>query len=314
MLYGGLFLLSLLLTYGVRQFAWRRAIMDIPNERSSHTIPVPRGGGVAIILSFYIGLVWIRPGLEASLFYALLWGIPIALISLLDDLITLSSGIRLGIQALAITGALYTLGGVTQIDLGWVSLSGWYLNLLAWLCMIWIVNLYNFLDGIDGYAAMETIVMGVGAAFFLNPLLGGVIIASAGGFLLLNWHQASIFMGDVGSATLGFVFAVLIFYRTDHEMLYGWLILLAPFWFDATVTLLRRWRRGEAVMSPHRKHAYQRLVQSGWRHDQVVWAVLGVNLLFLLLLFVLPWRVLFLLNLLAMMLLYRFVEHKKAFS
>jgi len=315
MRYVGLFVLSLLLTYLVKRIALKRAILDIPNERSSHTVPVPRGGGVAIILVFYLGLLWIRPEIDPCLFQALLWGIPVALISLLDDLLTLSSRVRLAVQAFAAAGALYSLGGVERIDLGFLTLSGQYLNVLAFLAMIWIVNLYNFLDGIDGYAAMEAMVMGTGIVLFLDPALGWVILASVAGFLFFNWHKASIFMGDVGSATLGFIFSVVIFYRTDEGMIYGWLVLLAPFWFDATVTLIRRWKQGEAVMSPHKKHAYQRLVQSGWRHDQVVWAVLGIDLLFLVLLYAVhPWWIVFLLNLLTMVFLYRSVEQIKAFS
>jgi len=315
MRYLGLLLLSFFLTYVVRKVALDRAILDMPNERSSHTVPTPRGGGVAIVAVFYLGLLWIRPEIDPHLFRALLWGIPVALISLLDDLLTLSSKVRLMVQAFASAGALYALGGVDRIDLGLLTLSGWYLNALAFLAMVWIINLYNFLDGIDGYAAMEAMVMGAGVWLFISPALGGVILASVMGFLFFNWHKASIFMGDVGSATLGFIFAVLIFYRTDEGMIYGWLVLLAPFWFDATVTLIRRWRRGEAVMSPHKKHAYQRLVQSGWRHDQVVLAVLGIDLLFLALLLIVPyWWLVFLLNLLVMALLYRTVEHKKAFT
>jgi len=314
MIYIGLFLLSVLLTYAIKSYANKKAIFDIPNERSSHSTPTPRGGGLAIITVFYFGLFYFKEGLDSRLFYALLCAAPIALISLMDDIFALSSRIRFFVQSVSAVMALYILGGVTSIDFIVFELHGWWLNIVAFIAMIWLTNLYNFLDGIDGYAGSEAVVVGLGLSlFFYNPL-GLVIVAACLGFLLFNWHKASIFMGDVGSATLGFIFAVFVFYDTGHGNIYIWLILLSLFWFDATLTLVRRYRNGETITKAHKKHAYQRLIQSGWSHDKVVWSSLVFNLIFFVLLyFVENVLIVFMLNIIALYALMKLIDTKKSF-
>lgn len=288
--------------------------MDIPNERSSHTVPTPRGGGTAIIIVFYIGLFYFHERIDSELFYALLCGIPVALIGLLDDIFTLSSKIRFLVQSASAGMALYFLDGVTYIDFILFELQGWWLNIIAFFTMVWLTNLYNFLDGIDGYAGSEAVTVGLGLFLLFHHPLGLVIVAAALGFLIFNWHQASIFMGDIGSTTLGFIFAVFVFVDTSHGSIYIWLVLLSLFWFDATLTLIRRYFNGERISQAHKKHAYQRLVQSGWKHDKVAGATLLFNLLFLGLLYSgVNLFLVFVLNIISLTAIVKFIDAKKAF-
>jgi len=314
MIYIVLFFLSVVLTYGMKLFAQQKSIMDIPNERSSHTIATPRGGGIAILIVFYIGLIYFKEDVDSRLFYALFCAIPIAMVGFIDDVLTLSSNIRLLVQSMAVLGALYFLGGVHSMDFVLFNLEGLWLNLFAFIAMIWITNLYNFLDGIDGYAGSQAVVVGLGLFVLLHNPLGLVIVAASLGFLVFNWHKASIFMGDVGSATLGFIFAVFIFSDTSEGNIYIGLILLSLFWFDATLTLVRRLRNGENITQAHKKHAYQRLVQSGWSHDKVVGFSLVFNLIFIVLLYFIEqlWIV-FLFNIISLIVIAKLIDNKKSF-
>lgn len=313
MIYIALFFLSLVLTYAIRAYANKKAIFDIPNERSSHVIPVPRGGGLAIIIVFYTGLIYFQESIDSKLFYALLCAIPIALISFMDDIVTLSSKIRFFVQSASAWMALYFLGGVSSIDFILFELHGGWLNLIAFFTIIWLTNLYNFLDGIDGYAGSEAVMVGLGLFVFFHNPLGLVIVAASLGFLIFNWNKASIFMGDVGSATLGFIFAVFVFYDTGGGSIYIWLILLSLFWFDATLTLIRRYRNGETITQAHKKHAYQRLTQSGWSHSRVVLFSIVFNLMFFVLLYFMEniW-VVFMLNIIVLYVIMQLIDAKKA--
>ena len=314
MIYIALFIISIVLTYMIKAYALKKSVMDIPNERSSHTVPTPRGGGAAIIMVFYMGLFYFRESIDTELFYALLCGLPIAFIGLLDDVFTLSSKIRFLIQSVSAGMALYFLGGVASIDFVLFELQGWWLNIIAFFAIVWLTNLYNFLDGIDGYAGSEAVTVGLGLFLLFHNPLGLVIVAAALGFLLFNWHQASIFMGDIGSTALGFIFAVFVFADTGEGSIYVWLVLLSLFWFDATLTLVRRYLNGERISQAHKKHAYQRLVQSGWAHDKVVWTALLYNLLFLgLLYYVEHGWIVFMLNILSLIVIVRFIDSRKAF-
>jgi len=315
MVYIILLLVSIFLTYCIRWYTIKKSILDIPNERSSHTHSTPTGGGLAIVSTFYIGLFYFKEQIDIHLFTALLWAIPITIVSILDDIYTLSSKIRFIIQSLSSIMALYSLGGVNNIDFIWFELNGFWLNILAFVSMLWLTNLYNFLDGIDGYAAMETITVGIGFFILFQNPLGLVVSVSSLGFLFFNWHKASIFMGDVGSVTLGFIFSIFVFYDTGHGNIYIWLILLSLFWFDATVTLSRRYFNHEKITEAHKKHAYQRLVQSGWSPSRVVMYSGSINFFFLFLLDKLKTlQVLLIINIIIMYLLLKFIDMKKDFK
>lgn len=313
--YLGLLLLSIVLTYLIRSYALKRAIIDIPNERSSHSVPTPRGGGLSIIVVFYIGLFLFKESIDSKLFLALFSALPIAIVSILDDIYTLSSKLRLAIQVFSATLALYFLGGVAKIDFVFFSLTGWWLNIVALISIVWLTNLYNFLDGIDGYVATQTIMVGVGMFLLLHNPLGMVLAVGSLGFLFFNWDRASIFMGDVGSATLGFILSIFIFSDTTGEVIYFWLVMLLLFIMDATVTLYRRYRNGEKITQAHRKHAYQRLTQSGWSHQKVTLGLLFFNLLTLVLLYITQaWYLVFLFSVVIVVLILLYVEKIKRFE
>ena len=315
MIYIVLFFLSICITYIIRFYAKRKAILDIPNERSSHTLPTPRGGGLGIIILFILSLFYFYDSIDISLFYALLCVIPIAVISFVDDIFTLSSTLRVSVQSISAIGAIYLLGGVNHIDFLIFDLDGWWLNILAFMTIIWLTNLYNFLDGIDGYASSQAVMVGLGLFIFFQNPLGLVIVSISLGFLMFNWHKASIFMGDVGSASLGFIFAVFVFYDTSSGNILIWMILLSLFWIDASVTLVRRYINGEKITQAHRKHAYQRLVQSGWSHSLVVLSSILFNLIFLISIYFVPslW-ILFIINIISVFIIIRWIDTQKGFE
>ena len=317
MIYIFLFLLSVVLTYIIKVYAIKKAIIDIPNERSSHSIPTPRGGGLSIMIVFYIGLVFFKDTISDGLFYALWCSLPIVIVSLIDDIITLSSKSRFLVQSLSTILALYFLGGVNSIDFIYFKIDSSLLNIIAFFSIVWITNLYNFLDGIDGYAASQAIIGSLGLFLIFNNSLGMVLFVASSGFLVFNWHKASIFMGDVGSATLGFLFAIFCFSNTNDGNIYIWLVLLGFFWFDATVTLIRRYKNGENITKPHKKHAYQRLNQSGWSHSKISLHLLIFNLIFLVLILFFSKEFIFYLfftNLTLLYILMKFTDTKKSFE
>lgn len=287
MSYLALFLFSLLLTFFIKYIALKKSLLAVPNERSSHIVPTPHGGGIAIAVTWFLGLLYLFTcrGMDARLFEALLVGILLSSVSFLDDLYELSPKKRLLTQAFVSGMGLYLLGGLSYIDMGLFVLENQILtNGIAFLGIMWCINLYNFLDGIDGYAGSEAIFLGfagwllVGGDYFL------VLIASVLGFLVWNWQRAKIFMGDVGSTLLGYNIAIFALYSQNNgTSILIWLILFGLFWFDATLTLWRRYRNHEKLSCAHKKHAYQRLTQSGWTHQKVVMASIVLNMVLLIL-------------------------------
>ena len=293
MIYAFLFLLSFVLTYVIKNHAIKNSLVAEVNERSSHTVPTPHGGGIAIAISWFVGLIYLyfNHQIESSLFYALMSGMIISVVSYLDDLFELSTKIRLTTQTLVALLGLYFLGGFETLDLFYFSTKNQVItNIFAFLMIVWFINLYNFLDGIDGYAGSEAIFLGM-AGFIL---FGGehflILIVATLGFLIWNWHKAKIFMGDVGSTLLGYNIAIFTLYYANQEPsnLWVWIALFGLFWFDATLTLLRRYKNGEKLSQAHKKHAYQRLTQSGWGHDKVVKASILVNIILLMIVYLIP--------------------------
>jgi UDP-N-acetylmuramyl pentapeptide phosphotransferase/UDP-N-acetylglucosamine-1-phosphate transferase len=256
---------------------WAPSALDIPNPRSSHTRPIPRGGGLAIVAGFLVGLaVWVASGGSLSP-RALGWlagALLVAGVSFLDDLRSLPAVPRLITHALA--AILLTVVGVQERETP--------LLVALPLAFVWIglvTNVYNFMDGIDGLAATQAIIAGaalaIGGLIVKNPLIatsGGLLATASAGFLLYNWPPARLFMGDVGSTFLGFSFAGLILLGNigvggGRLPLEFGVVILAPFLFDSLVTLARRIARGERWYAAHRSHYYQRLTQRGWSHRQV---------------------------------------------
>ncbi len=269
------FLLSYLLTLSYKHLAVRHKVLDIPNERSSHVIPTPKGGGIAIVIAWYAGLVvlFYLGYVPENLFYALLSGSILAVISFLDDLIDLKPLVRLFAQVFTAILSLWFIGGFNPLVLGNITISLPYILLpVALIGIVWFINLFNFLDGIDGYAPLEASTIALVIFIITGNPLCLVLLGSVMGFIIWNWPKAKIFMGDVGSTQLGFILVVLGIYchnATDLSII-QWLMLTSVFWFDATLTLFRRWRNGEKLSKAHKKHAYQRAVQSGLSHQTTI--------------------------------------------
>ena len=276
--------------------------IDHPNERSLHSKPTPRSGGVAILASVLIGLGVAALGyavvprstgfLPNGFASASVWIVGsialVATVSFLDDRRGLPIGLRFAVQAIAagivVWGAGLTLPsipipGITTIGLGWFAAP------VSVLFLLWMTNLYNFMDGMDGFAGGMTVI-GCGLLGYLGwqaqhpviPVIATLQSAAAAGFLVRNFPPARIFMGDVGSVCTGFLVAALIVLGCRDGVFDLWvpLIVFSPFILDASVTLVRRAYRHEKVWEAHREHFYQRLVLSGWGHRRTVLAEYGV--------------------------------------
>jgi len=313
-----IFALSIFITAVVRYASHHHRFLDIPNERSSHTRATPHGGGVAVMTAFFAGVcyLYLNGQIDKALFFVLLSAVPVIIVSLIDDFFPLSAKLRLSVQTVSAISALYLLGGVSALNLGVFSLQGIWLNFFALLVILWLTNLYNFLDGIDGYAGSEALFVGLAAFLLFGNTVGLIIAAASAGFLLFNWHKASIFMGDVGSAPLGFIFAVLMLRDAPSPDFIAWAVLLSLFWFDASVTLWRRFRNKEKLSRAHKKHAYQRLQQAGYGHDRVVLSGMVINLVLFGLLSMAGERAYWLVFLITIAILWstmKYVDRKKAF-
>ncbi|MEM7111604.1 MAG: polysaccharide biosynthesis protein [Chloroflexota bacterium] len=268
----------------------RQILLDVPNERSSHTQPTPRGGGIAIASVTLLGIWLSSSALNAEQVLLLasytVAALLIAGVSLIDDWITLSNRLRFTIHIVAAVLVVVRIGFwqtiplpfVGNIDIGLLGIP---------LTLIWVVgltNAYNFMDGIDGIAGTVALIAGgtwamIGSSYEVPIItnLGLLIAASSLGFLAHNWHPARIFMGDVGSAFLGFTFATLPLLmvnlapqNSSNELfLAAGILVVWPFLFDAVFTFIRRLSQGEKVWEAHRSHLYQRLVIVGFRHNLV---------------------------------------------
>lgn len=291
------------LTYLVRKHALARQILDHPNERSSHRVATPRGGGLAIaIVTLSIVLIHTILGyVEIRLALAILCGgIAIAWIGWMDDISHARVPTRLAVQVLAASGAVVFLGGMPHMTFGTTTVSVGTTGggVLAVLGIVWCTNLYNFMDGIDGIAASEAVVVaGTGAVLaILSGRVGlGLVLATlagtSSGFLFWNWQPARIFMGDVGSGLIGFLLGTCAIAAQGGRPvpMTIWLVLLLVFLGDATITLGRRLRARESLHVAHRSHAYQRIVQAGWSHQRATLTVLLIDGI-LILLAVTMWR------------------------
>jgi Fuc2NAc and GlcNAc transferase len=279
----------------VRRHALRNAILDIPNMRSSHSAPTPRGGGLAIVAAFLSAVIFLAAAglLQINAAFVLAaGGGAVAATGYLDDRKTLPASVRICVHIIAATLAVFVIGGITQQTLRHMGLQGiWAASLLGVMAVTWSTNLFNFMDGIDGIAGSEAVFV-AGAGALLNSRFGGdsgltaamlALAAAAMGFLIWNWPPARIFMGDVGSGFLGFTLAVLGLAASRHSTVpvEVWAILSGVFLVDATVTLLRRIFRGDRWFEAHRLHAYQGLASRWQAHLPVTMLVIGINVFWL---------------------------------
>lgn len=292
---GAVFLVSMLLTGVIRRLALARGVLDVPNSRSSHVLPTPRGGGMAIVVTvlFTVGIMSLCGRAPADLAAALLIGGPlVALVGLIDDLRGVSVSARLAVQFAAFAWCVYRLGPLPPIHLGFSVVNlGVVGAIAAVVFLVWFLNAFNFMDGIDGIAGIEAVSVMTFAALLLihqgaEPSMTLALLAvaaSAAGFLVWNWPPARIFMGDAGSGFLGFFVGALAWATIVRGWLsiWVWLTLLGVFIVDATVTLLRRWYRGANLAEAHRSHAYQRLSRKYRSHSKVTLGILGINIVWL---------------------------------
>nr|WP_295885396.1 glycosyltransferase family 4 protein [uncultured Devosia sp.] len=279
-------------TMAIRKLASRVGLVQSPNERSSHSVPTPQGGGVAIAVIATLTAAALAGIFEPSfLIVAALCAI-LAGVGLADDLLELSPALRFPVQGMVIAALVGWALPLPDLVLPFgLAINGWLLPALIWLCALWWLNLFNFMDGIDGIAASQAIVILLGGlaislsadpGFLATPfgVLALITAAATGGFLVMNWSPARIFMGDAGSNAL----ALLIFafcLGTVQRGLIGypsWLILMSVFTTDATVALVRRTARGERPWRAHRRHAYQQLARR-WGHRRVSVVYTGITAL-----------------------------------
>lgn len=285
---------SWVMTLLVIRFSSRLRLIQYANQRSSHLMPTPSGGGIGIVVGAMVGggsSVW---GGDGHLLGFLYLALPLALLGLWDDVCHLQVTLRLIIQTLLILGLMTLQGLFGEADFGSIAWS-----LLILLLGVWWINLFNFMDGIDGLAAVQAVFMllaGSGLVILADPnlldsqfiLFCACLIAATLGFLALNWSPAKIFMGDTGSLWLAFMIFALALYSIHNGWLssVAWLILAAVFVVDASTTLVTRCLRGERWHEAHRSHAYQRfsrMLQQGGNegHRMVSTMVTGINLFFL---------------------------------
>jgi UDP-N-acetylmuramyl pentapeptide phosphotransferase/UDP-N-acetylglucosamine-1-phosphate transferase len=259
----------------------RGAVLDRPNERSSHVMPTPRGGGIAVIGTSVVAwlMLWGAGLVPLSAVVVAFGAAGLVVVSWLDDLRGLSPGLRLLAQFAAVAAGILALpqGAIFQ---GWLPPA--LDRIAATLLWVWFVNLFNFMDGIDGIDGGEAAAIGIGIVL----VAGGshdlaapavAIAAAALGFLVWNWAPARIFLGDVGSVPLGYLLGFLLYQLALRGAWQAALILPLYFLADATLTLLRRLARGERVWQAHREHFYQRAVQRGLGHAAVVLRVTAAN-------------------------------------
>ncbi|MCT7587578.1 MraY family glycosyltransferase [Aliarcobacter butzleri] len=319
MIYIILLLISFLLTYFIKNYMIKKSFVASVNERSSHTVPTPHGGGIAIAITWFIGLFYLYfiGQIENNLFYALLFGAVISIVSFFDDIYELSPKLRLIIQAIVAIEGLYFLGGFETLTFGIFDIqNSIFTNIFAFFMIIWFINLYNFLDGINGYAGSEAVFLSL-AGFILfggNHFL--VLAVAVLGFLYWNWNKAKIFMGDVGSTLLGYNVAIFTIYYANQEPtnFWIWIILFSIYWFDATLTLIRRKLNKERLSLAHKKHAYQRLTQVGWSHYKVTNYSIGLNiLLFAIVYFISNIFASFIISLIVLLFVIKYIDYKKAF-
>lgn len=284
-------LAAFLLTALIRRYALARSLMDVPNARSSHSVPTPRGGGVAIVCAFLLALagLWYVGQVTRDEFIALGGaGLLVAVVGFIDDHGHIPARWRLLGHGLAAVWLLAWLGGMPPVVIAGLPVTTpWLLAPLAVLYLVWLLNLYNFMDGIDGIAGLEAVV--VCLAMSALYLLGGhadaviaplVLAAAVVGFLIWNFPPARIFMGDAGSGFLGVTLGGLSLQGAwvAPAYLWAWLILLGVFIVDATVTLLRRLFNGDKVYEAHRSHAYQHAARRMAGHRPVTLAVAALTL------------------------------------
>ena len=287
------FIIAFGFTYFMRAYALKKNIIDNPNERSSHSVPTPRGGGVAVVGSYLLALVTLMYSQQLALhtgFILMAAGFVIALLGFLDDHGHINSMLRLAIHFLVAIGVVVSLGGFSEVTIFNGVQIGFIANIIAVLFLVWLLNLYNFMDGINGIASVEAITATVSMAILylllsisLNSEILWLLAACVFGFLLWNFPKAKIFMGDACSGFLGLILGILalIALKEDLALFCAWIICLGVFVVDATYTLIKRVLNGYKMYDAHRSHSYQILSRKWGSHTSVTLVVASINLFWL---------------------------------
>lgn len=289
-------LASFILTGVIRHYALTRNVLDIPNQRSSHSAPTPRGGGLAIVLAFGLGLLLLQSWQLVDSQILVLMGVTllVAGIGFCDDHAHVPARWRLLVHLVAAALVLTLLGGFPLLLLPWPldgMLQRWLID-LSWLgyifgtlLLVWFLNLFNFMDGTDGIAASESLFLSMalaGYAYYLDQALFYICLslsAASVGFLFWNWPKAKIFMGDAGSGFLGLWSGLLILMAAQQAavLLYCGLILFGIFMVDASYTLCLRFMSGQKWYDAHCSHTYQRAAKR-YGHLRVLLACWLINI------------------------------------
>lgn len=270
-----------------RRWSLRRDLMDHPNDRSSHSIPTPRGGGLIIVVVTLLSYAVIAAVFSTPFSWGYFVGaVIVAGVSWFDDLYSLPFWSRLIVHIAAAIALIVDVGYWNDVFVPLLTVSIPVGTVLGGICtvtwVVWLVNAYNFMDGIDGIAALQSTIAGIawsviGVVFDLPGvfLFGGLIACSSIGFLIHNWQPAKIFMGDVGSAFLGYTLAALPLLarwesKVDQPLLPTIAVLFVWFFFfDTVLTLVRRAFGKKRIWEAHREHLYQKLVIEGREHATV---------------------------------------------
>jgi UDP-N-acetylmuramyl pentapeptide phosphotransferase/UDP-N-acetylglucosamine-1-phosphate transferase len=290
-LFFAVFLATVVATKVVRRLLLQRSLLDHPNDRSSHTFPTPRGGGLAVLivcLTALVALMVLGKVPHSIAKWLCILTLLLGGLSWLDDIFSLNAFVRLTAHAAGVAVAMFfglldgpVFGGLLP------PVGDAIITALIW---VWFINLYNFMDGIDGISGVETVSISIGIVILIalsgtdsviKTGIGPIAILTAGsaaGFLVFNWHPAKIFLGDVGSVPLGFVLGWLLLSLASHGYWAAALILPLYYLIDSTLTLIKRLSRGEIVWHAHREHFYQYAVDNGKSHSDVVCAIAGANL------------------------------------
>lgn len=286
-----IFAITFAITELVRRYAIKNNVIDTVNERSSHTTPTPRGGGLGFVITFSLMLVYLA--FQQQLSWSLtgiiiVTSLAVAIIGFIDDHQHVSAKIRLIVHLVSSIAFVYLVGGVEQL-----TILGYQVNLgiiglvITVIGITWMINLYNFMDGIDGIAATEaiTVTLFAGIALYiLEPssnlvTMHFIFAAAMCGFLVLNFPKAKIFMGDIGSGYTGFILAIMMLldYQQNEQMLWVWLMLFSVFIVDSTVTLIIRVFNKHNVTKAHSTHCYQKLARAYNSHKIVTIALAAIN-------------------------------------
>lgn len=282
-------LVSLLITELTRRYSLYNKLLDTPNERSSHSIATPVGGGLSFVITFLLAIGFYDLVSSKMLFAFMGGGVLVAAVGYWDDHGHIAAKWRLLSHFVASFWVLFWLGEIPAFQLLSYNIEpGWLGTVIVAFLLVWLLNLFNFMDGIDGIAASEAVFVACAATYFswLNGLeslsfISLTLAAATSGFLILNWSPAKIFMGDVGSGFLGLMLGIIIYANIiEGSFFYIWLILLGVFLVDSGITLFRRILNGDRWYEAHCSHAYQHAAKK-WGHKRVTTGVIIINLFWL---------------------------------